>query len=153
MSDKKEKPEGYVFGRPTKYKPEYCEQMVEFFSRPHTKEVLVDRDESGKNPITKTVANPIPTFERFAFLVGVTVSTLWEWEKEHDDFSKAYKLAKSLQKDMLIQNTMLGFYKENFAKFFAINSTDMRDTVEHKHELGASLESIIGTTKNPPRKD
>ena len=30
----KEKPEGYVFGRPTNYRPEYCQSIIEYFAAP-----------------------------------------------------------------------------------------------------------------------
>lgn len=60
-------------GRPSKYKPEYCEQLVEHMN-------------SGLS------------FESFAAVIGVNRDTLYEWTKVHSEFSDAQKegLDKSL---------------------------------------------------------
>lgn len=65
-----EKPEGYVFGRPTKYKKEYCDMLVEHLS----------------NGLS---------YEAFAGLIRVSKDTLYEWEKEHKDFSDAKEVGTS----------------------------------------------------------
>jgi hypothetical protein len=67
-----DKPEGYVFGRPTKYKAEYCEQLVE-----HMRE--------GQS------------FWTFAAKIEVTWETLSEWCRVHQDFSEAKKLGRVLE--------------------------------------------------------
>lgn len=59
-------------GRPSKYKPEYCEQLIE-----HMKEGL--------------------GYEIFAAVIGVCDDTLREWEKKHPDFSVAKKRGRALQ--------------------------------------------------------
>ena len=66
------KPEGYVFGRPTKYRPEMCEHVVALGSE-------------GKS---KT---------EIAFDIGVVRETLDEWAKAHDDFSDALTRAKQAE--------------------------------------------------------
>ena len=66
MSGGQEKPEGYVFGRPTKYKAEYCQ-------------MLVDHMETGLS------------FESFAGTIDVCRETLYIWEKEYPDFFNAKK--------------------------------------------------------------
>jgi transposase len=53
-------------GRPTDYKPEYCEMLVE-----HMKRGL--------------------SFEAFGAVVDVCEDTLYEWRKVHPEFSEAYK--------------------------------------------------------------
>ena len=60
----KPKPEGYVTGRPTKYKPEYCEQLVE-----HMKQ--------GKS------------FWTFAAIIDVAWDTLTDWTHRHPEFLAA----------------------------------------------------------------
>ena len=61
MSDK---PEGYVFGRPTKYRPEMCEKVVEW-------------GRLGKSRAW------------IASELDIAKHTLQSWEKEHSDFSAA----------------------------------------------------------------
>ena len=54
------KPPGYVFGQPTKYRPEYCQAIVTYFSNPESWDLNVDAKGSAKAiPRSK-----LPTFER-----------------------------------------------------------------------------------------
>lgn len=62
-------PEGYVFGRPTDYKPEFCEQLIK-----HCSEGL--------------------SFESFAGKILVTRKTLYNWRESHEDFLHAAEVAK-----------------------------------------------------------
>ena len=66
MKDKKEKPEGYVLGRPTKYRKEYCEQLVEWMRE-------------GKS------------FWTFASTIPCSIDTICEWTHQHEEFSEAKK--------------------------------------------------------------
>lgn len=59
-------------GRPSKYKEEYCQALVE-----HMREGF--------------------TFEAFAGAVGVCVDTLYEWSDAHQEFSEAKKLGRGAQ--------------------------------------------------------
>lgn len=55
-------------GRPSKYKPEYCEKLIEHMA-------------SGLS------------FESFAGVIEVNVDTLHEWAKVHEEFSDSKRLA------------------------------------------------------------
>lgn len=119
-------------GRPSKYKEEYCEQMINFFNVPYMideEETYTDKDGYVKTRIKK-VPNYLPMFERFAFTIGVHVDTLREWKKQHEAFSAAYETCQQLQQELLINLTLRGAYKENFAKFYAQNITPLRDRSE-----------------------
>jgi len=67
----KDKPLGYVFGRPTKYDPTYCQEVLEMGARGFTKEQMAPE-------------------------LKVTLSTLYEWAESHRDFSEAMKEAVHL---------------------------------------------------------
>lgn len=60
-------------GRPSLYKPEYCDQLIDHMSKGFS-------------------------FESFAGIASVNPDTLYEWAKKHDSFSEAKSLgwAKSL---------------------------------------------------------
>lgn len=60
----KEKPEGYVFGRPTIYKPEFCQMLIDHMAEGYS-------------------------FESFAGKVNTTFKTLYNWEQEHLEFLQA----------------------------------------------------------------
>lgn len=73
MAKKKEKPEKIKavvdpVGAPSKYKPEYCQQLIE-----HMAEGL--------------------SFESFAGIIEVNRDSLYEWIKVHQEFSDAKKIA------------------------------------------------------------
>lgn len=136
-------------GRPTKYKEEYCEQIIEFFNREPFEYVEIEQ-ENEDGDMVKTIAldkfqnpirvpSPLPTKERFAFSIGVHRETLLNWEKEHDEFFDAIKKAEDLQKDILIQNGLVQAYDKTFAIFVAKNVTDMADkkAVEHSGTVGS----------------
>jgi hypothetical protein len=57
----KPKPEGYTFGRPTDYRPEFCEMVIEW----------------GKLGKSKAW---------MAAELGIAKQTLYDWEKAHPDF-------------------------------------------------------------------
>ncbi len=84
--------------RPTKYKKEYCEKMFDFFNIEHTyeKEITIcDKNGNEKTQYIET-ANQLPTFEKFAVIIGVCRDTLDQWKREHKEFSDTYKMCKSL---------------------------------------------------------
>jgi len=60
--------EGKKPGQPTKYKPEYCAQLIEDMRHGYS-------------------------FQAFADAVDVHIDTLYEWLKVHPEFSEAYKKA------------------------------------------------------------
>lgn len=107
-------------GRPSNYKPEFCEQIIKFCTK----------DLTEINTEGKVVATQLPTLKMFAISVGVTGETLIEWAKEKPQFSESYSKAKELCENHLIQNALQGRYKENFAKFVAMNYSNMKDKSE-----------------------
>ena len=129
-------------GRPSKYKPEFCESLVEFFSVEPFTEREIEHFKGGKKSWTdiKRFANRLPTLRRWAKSVDVGISTVYRWvDKDSDvfqaEFRDAFNEAKELRKWFLIENGLQGLYNSYFAVFVAKNITDMRDT----HEVKGSL--------------
>ena len=83
-------------GAPTKYKPEYCQKIIEFFSGDPYEQF---KDAEG-NPTD--FPPKLPTIERFADYLGVVKSTIYEWTKKHPEFSNAVEISK--QKERLFLN-------------------------------------------------
>ncbi len=65
----KEKPEGYTFGRPTDYKKEYCQMLIE-----HMSEGL--------------------SFESFGGVIDCDKATLYRWLDAQSDFSNAKAIGR-----------------------------------------------------------
>ncbi len=125
-----------------KYKKEFCKKMVEFFSIPHTvekNEVTVDKN--GEKIKTVEKPNQLPTFERFAVKIGVTVDVIEEWEKQYKEFNLACSQCRALQKDMLNDLAMRGFYNPTYTIFVAKNITDMNDKQEAQTENYEAIRS------------
>lgn len=135
----------HKLGRPTDYKPEYCDEIREFFDRELTKTLKTVI--TGKNDYSreeeKEIANELPTFERFAVNIGVNKDTLYEWEKVHPEFSDSMEECRQIQQDFLVQNGLKGLYQSNFAIFVAKNYTGMRDKTEIEHSGSISVKDIL----------
>lgn len=133
-----DKPEGYTFGRPTKYKPEYCQAIIEHFNVPHTKTGIVETrtDHNDKETtVEKTMGNDFPTMAGFCAKLMISKQTLIRWVEAHEEFSDAYRIGKGIQEDMLVNNAMTGAYSGSFPAFFAKNALDYED-VQKTKDLG-----------------
>jgi hypothetical protein len=119
-------------GRPTDYKSEYCDQLIEWFEIEPNREVEIPHYKDGEVTWNdyKTVANRLPKFHEFAKSIGTSTVTMLEWCEKHEEFLNAYTRAKELQKYFLIENGLNGCYNPNFAIFVSKNITDMRDRQE-----------------------
>lgn len=122
-------------GRPSKYKPEYCEKII-------------DHMRHGKSQVS------------FAASIGVDRDTIYEWDKNYPEFSGALKEAKSLSQDYwedLIARGTAGEIK-GFnvvgAIFIMKNrfSEDWREKQLVEHSGALSLESIIAGSSDKPVK-
>lgn len=109
---------GGAGGRPTLYKPEYCQMLTDFFGV----EPLVTKKKKKKS-YGKTVTIEIeesaelPMFIDFASLIGVDYDTLLEWRDKYPEFSGAYKKAKKLQEKIIAMNAIKGRYDKTFSIF------------------------------------
>lgn len=149
-------------GRPSLFRKEYVDQLIEFFSvEAFRKEVMsesVEYDAQGKvkkaSRSMQRVPNKMPSLLGFAKSIGVDYNTVLRWtervediekmterERElegwtldeyenYDAFRRAYKRAKELQKEFLIEAGMSGGAPPAFAIFVAKNITDMKDKTE-----------------------
>jgi hypothetical protein len=110
-------------GRPTKYKPEYCEDIIEYFS-------VVPYEEKTKTIVPKNgepydilvdEASDFPSYEGFAAKIEVHRETLLNWCEEHPKFFDAYKRCKALQRNWSLVNGHKGTCNTTFAIFAAKN--------------------------------
>lgn len=130
-------------GRPTKYDPKYCAEIVKFFSREPYREKEIQHTNSKGDEWTeyKEVANDLPFFSAFARKIKVNGDTLVEWASTFPEFSAAYKEAKELQKEFLVENGLKNLYAQPFAIFTAKNILGWRDL--HDIDLGkGSVDAI-----------
>jgi len=122
-------------GRPTKYKPEYCEDIIKYFNvEPYTENEITVTKKNGET-YTKKIATPndLPLICGFAQSIDVCTDTINEWTKIHPEFSDALKKAKDIQQKILVTNGMNGSYNSAFAIFTAKNIMGWRDKQDIAH--------------------
>ena len=151
-------------GRPTKYKPEFPQMLINWFTVPITeeKEVVYTNKKGESWTKTEKIATDIPTFESFAESIEVDDKTLERWFKakrsdgspRYPNFCRAYTRAKQLQRDILIKNGLAGRYNSNFAIFLAKNVAGMSDKMQLPvDEKGNPIPFVTGFQFITPNKD
>lgn len=114
-------------GRPSKYDPKYCKEIVAYFTvKPYQVKTMGKR---GK----VLIANDLRFLSAFARKIGVEHKTLDNWCHEHPEFLQAYTRAKQLQMEMLVSNGLNGTYDSRFAIFSAKNMIGWVDKSEIDH--------------------
>lgn len=131
MSKKKaKKPRSEPFGRPTDYRPEYCQMLIDYFNRKPYE----------TNSEGNLEALDFPSLAGFACTLEVSRDTLANWAKANKDFFCAYKRAKDYQENFLIVNSMKGLTNPAFSIFTAKNVLGWRDKVELSEDEETDLE-------------
>lgn len=163
MTKRKENPQ--KGGRPTKYKEEYCDKIVEYFEKCQA-EIMLDVKffHPNKNSTISTILNPLnedetldawnvkeitqklvmqrfPTYVRFARSIGVNKSTLFEWKTESPKFSDSMDICKDISEAILIENWLQGTYNPTFAQFLLKNNHWYTDQKDIKHSGGINIVS------------
>nr|DAX81331.1 MAG TPA: Terminase small subunit [Caudoviricetes sp.] len=126
LSKQPEQPEP---GQPTKYKPEYCQQLIDYFSI-EPLEIIREQEivgtEGGKY-VSRRLPQRFPWFEGFARKIGVHRNTLKNWCAEHPEFAEAYETAKDLQREFIVDVALSGAAPPSFAIFTMKNVCGWRD--------------------------
>ena len=138
-------------GRPTLYKPEYCKSLVEFFDI----DAIIYRDitVTYKDGTTcdKSVpeASPTPYFSQWQKKIGISNQCFNEWTKKHQDFGDAYKRAKQLQEEFLMETALKGVHNSTFTIFAMKNICGWRDEQHIKGEgIAPQIINIIRSDGN-----
>jgi len=122
-------------GRPTKYRPEYCDDIINWFNRPLT-------DDNGK-------PCKIPLKTDWALEKKISRQSLYQWIDDYPEFSDAVKTCEDILKSLLINNTLHGHYNPTAFIFTAKNLTDMRDVQETTTNVNINIADYL--TQIPDR--
>lgn len=159
MTTKKTKIKKFIknIGRPSAYKPEYCEKLIHFFSRQPYTERLINKYTKAGRVIEQYEKIPceFPYFADFAFELGYTEKVLRDWRDRHEDFNSAYTYAKRLQKKLLNTLVATGIYDKSYGQFMAINITDMKAVhhVEQNISQGQAKFYLPATDTDQPASE
>lgn len=120
--DLADKPLDYAgTGQPSNYRPEYCQAIVEFFTRDPWE--IRETEKGGYQLLPK---DKLPTAIRWVQLMKMSITTFHTWCREHPEFAEAYAICQELQKAYILEaggHTMQG----NFAQFMLKVNHGMRD--------------------------
>lgn len=132
----KPKPEGYVFGRPTLYRPEYCQRAIDFMRQGYSVTALAGH-------------------------LGVSKNAIYEWMAAHRDFGDAVNIGRAARVAALetkLLNTSQGVGVT--AAIFALKNADPDEwqdryntetevSVAIQHLSDEQLLQIIATARSP----
>ena len=122
-----------ALGRPSAYKPEYAQMLVEHFDVPAGE--CIDVPQRGGSMKSVWRANSLPTLAGFCRKLLVTRKTLHNWANEtkedgtptRPEFLHALQAIKEFQEDIFTTNGLSGAYNGPFAALAAKNILDWRD--------------------------
>lgn len=131
-----EQPKKRKVGRPSKYKPEFCQMIIDHF------DLEVEDYANG--------SRQFPTFIDFAHKIGVCDETLQEWCRSKPEFSASYKKAKKLLEAFFIKAGMENKLNTTFAIFYSKNCLGWKDKqeVDQTVNLAGSLNINIVRNKD-----
>lgn len=120
-------------GRPTKYEERFIEECYKFFDKELY--TIIKKQVAGQKgmfEIEEREPNMMPTIEGFACHLRLHKDTIYDWAKQEDkkDFSDALDFGRQKMKEFLNYHALMGNYNSGYAKFFAINATDMVEKKE-----------------------
>lgn len=111
-------------GRPSKYAPRYCADLVRWFSDKD----YYSENRTDKGNIQILPGSRMPTIEGFAAHIGVDPTTLYEWAEKHQAFSRSMHVARALQADLIQAAASAGALPANFAQLMMINNHGWQST-------------------------
>ena len=127
-------------GRPTKYRPELCQDLIEFFSRPlYIKKTIRKWVDGEEQIIEQDVPNTSPYIIDWVMKHDLAHDTPVNWAKKYPEFFDAYNRAKTLQERFF---TELGIKGEHngFMTFQTLkNISGWRDKQDIEHSGGVSV--------------
>lgn len=124
----KKKPKKRKVGRPTKYSKgilkkseRYIKSCTDEFKRTIIEETIKNKGnkkvKTRKIQAIKTrLVVKLPKAEGLALFLGVTRSTLYEWAKDHEEFSDILEKINQIQADRVINEALAGNYNPLIAK-------------------------------------
>lgn len=144
-----ETPEKRPVGRPSDYRDEYVQQMLDYFNPETHTSVKVDKE--GKASIS-----PLPLLSGFAWKLGVTRQTLHNWAHERDeagnyirpDFFDAYTRCRDAQEVILASGGLMGLYNASFAGLTAKNILGWRDKQDLEHSGPGGTPMVFKITQD-----
>ena len=142
MGEQQEVKQKHAGGRPTKYRPEYCQKILEYFEIDpiQFKDIIITYKDGSTKECTEEEAAPLPTFRKFAKSIGTYHDVLLDWCKKFPEFATAYNRAKEAQLEFIMENGLRGNFQGYFAGLYMKNMHGWRDKTEQ--EISGSVKVV-----------
>lgn len=136
------------WGAPTKYKEEFCSELVEYMKW-ERQEIYIDTtyfaDWQVRKEENKLIANRFPTVARWCASKGINQDTFHEWVKQHPKFSESYSIAKCYQEAILLENGLQWAYNPQLTSFVLKNNHGYKDKTEVDQNITWELRVVKET--------
>jgi hypothetical protein len=110
-------------GRPSEYKPEYCDKVDEYLAERQDVEVKRETEKG----FTYKVKVQLPTIEGFAIYIGVPKRTLYDWKDKYEELSHSLEKIVEEQRKRLLDNGLSGDYNSTIAKLILSSNHGMSE--------------------------
>lgn len=116
-------------GKPSIYNSSYGDSLVEFFSVTPIlyKDITITHKDGSSVDKTEMEAAPTPYFKEWLAKVGINRVTMLEWTKKHAEFGNAYKRAKEMQREFIMECALKGVHNSTFSIFMMKNLCRWQD--------------------------
>lgn len=123
-------------GRPSEYSEEYIGKVEEYLDSRQDEEYEFHKTRGSKSDsYEEKIIVRLPTIEGFALFLGVNKTSLYEWEKKHEDFSNALDKIREEQRKRLLDKGLSGQYNPVIAKLILSSNHGMAEKTETKNSL------------------
>ena len=142
-------------GRPTEYKGDKTIKKVkDYLTLCVDEEYQRVKTEGDKSTSWDNLVKvKIPTIEGLAVYIGVSRDTIYQWKKDHDEFSDIIDILMAQQAERLLNNGLSGTYNSTIAKVLLtkhgyIEKSENDTTVHLPTPLLNGLRNNNGTPQN-----
>ena len=144
-------------GRPTDYSEDILKKAQKYLSSCKDEivsEIESENDKTGRTRYIKTTKVNLPSIEGLALFLKVNRSSIYEWEKQHEEFSNTLEDIRAEQQKRLVNNGLAGTYNSTIAKLILSSNHGMverKDVTSANQPLGLDAEAKEKAAK--ARKD
>lgn len=144
-------------GRPSEYKPEHCDSIIDYFTN-FLNEIknTMYQEEFTQSDNWKTLVSTtkekryaqMPSKERRALKTWISIQCMRERQQKHTEFGDAIKKAEALIPLILQEWASNWLYNPNFVQFVLKNNYGRKDKVETEVSWTLTLSSALEQINN-----